>query len=92
MRFVLPLLLLTLTGCNQTMQDFVRSAVRRGPSSAPSLPKAVEFNGMKFSGGSSTIKGTDMGMTITVSPTHSAMKGSNFGMRVGISRGPSAAH
>ena len=45
------------------------------------------LEGRKFSNGTINVKGTDMGMTVTVSPTQTAMKGSAFGMRVGIARG-----
>ena len=92
MRLALSFLILISTaGCNQAMTDFASAARRTLPTSAPPSPANAQgaglLEGRKFSNGTINVKGTDMGMTVTVSPTQTAMKGSAFGMRVGIARG-----
>jgi hypothetical protein len=91
MRLIFAVAFLLLTaGCNQAMTDFA-SVARRTLPATPNTPEVAKgaglLEGRKFSNGNITVKGTDMGMSVTVSPTQTAMKGTNFGMRVGLSRG-----
>ena len=91
MRLILATLLFAMTtGCSQAMTDFANAARRTLPTAPPAPAQAKGsglLEGQKFSNGTVNVKGTDMGMTVTVSPTQTAMKGSAFGMRVGIARG-----
>ncbi len=88
-------ILMMTTACSKAMHDFADGAKRilppLGGTPAPQNPKGVGLlEGTKFSGGHVTSTGTAMGMTVTISPTQTALKNSAGGMRVGISRGPTS--